>query len=472
MHLLENEQVLKFVENSEYEKSLVTKLFTILQNESVENIQRINPLYLSKKHNLNSKETTNILIKASRSGIFDLSWSLICPTCGAILIQNKSINNLNEESNFCSICSINVPVNLDDYVEVVFKFNPNVLPLSKYQMSFSSFFSQSFNRSESLEEYTNTNSLDFFFLESGKSKSIQFNGTENVLYRIIAINVNKCIEIHISSNNSINDNKYINISDKGFSSDKIMLKAGQIELELLNNCSEQIGFALVRTFSEKINKILKNDPPFFTPFLTGKDLLNNNVFRKLFKIDQLSTDLKLNLRSITLLFTDLKGSTNMYDLIGDISAYDLIQKHFKILSAIVEKYNGVIIKTMGDAIMAAFSNPEDGLLASIEMLEDIKSVNTKDIKSLNLKVGLHEGHALVINRDNHLDYFGQNVNIAARIQGIAGPDEIFISQSIFNFKEIKRVLFENKDKIKIYRRQTKLKGIGEHQVVYKLKYIK
>lgn len=473
MKLLENPKLQDFIKTSNIEKEELLDLFSRIENESIDDLIRINPIFLAEKYLLDKKDVINTFIEASRAGIFDLSWSLICPTCGAVLIQNESINELNSDSHYCSICELNVPVSMDDYVEVVFKFNPDIKfskleSIDKQSENFNAFFSRSFVRSESLLDYSSDNSLDFAFISPGEIRKFNIRTEKGVLYRLIGINVNKCFYIDTTLDNP-ESIPLVCIDDNGFSMEEINTCSGDFEIELKNTGNEAMAVSFVSTYRERLKDIFENDPPHFKPFLSGKVLLNNTRFRQLYKIENLTANLKLNLRSLTLLFTDLKGSTEMYDKIGDIAAYSLIQKHFTVLENIVDRYNGAVIKTMGDAIMAAFSTPEDGFLAALDMLEDVKSVNMEDVNSLCLKVGLHEGHALVINRDNQLDYFGQNVNIAARIQGIAGPDEIFMSQSVFDFKGIKQNLLNLKDRLRLYKRITKLKGVGETQTVYKVK---
>ena len=119
-------------------------------------------------------------------------------------------------------------------------------------------------------------------------------------------------------------------------------------------------------------------------------------------MQSLSPDLKLNIHSLTILFTDLRGSTDLYDQTGDVFAYNIIQEHFRVLTRVVRHHSGAIIKTMGDAIMATFSTPLDGVLAAIDMINEIRQLNER-IKDqgheLGLKIGLHEGvvteHVLV-----------------------------------------------------------------------------
>ena len=210
---------------------------------------------------------------------------------------------------------------------------------------------------------------------------------------------------------------------------------------------------------------MKEHPNTFLPFLTGKMLLNNQTFRSLFKIQNLVTGLKLNVRSLTILFTDLKDSTALYGNIGDVTAYNLIQEHFKVLTGSVKKYSGAIIKTMGDAIMATFSEPADGMRAAFDMITSIRTIKETYGRELGLKIGIHEGPALAINNNGSLDYFGQNVNIAARIQGLAEAGEIWFSDSLFEKSSVKEILSDNNYKVETF--ITALKGLGQKTRVYK-----
>src|SRR5207342_2222535 len=103
------------------------------------------------------------------------------------------------------------------------------------------------------------------------------------------------------------------------------------------------------------------------PFLTAKRLLSNQTFRDIYKTDTLDVDQGLKVTSLTFLFTDLKGSTALYDRVGDIVAYDLVREHFRILQEIVASEGGAVVKTIGDAVMATFPTPDRAVSAALRM---------------------------------------------------------------------------------------------------------
>src|SRR4029450_2277039 len=157
---------------------------------------------------------------------------------------------------------------------------------------------------------------------------------------------------------------------------EVTIAAGDVTINVRNLCKTNTGVILVLTDLPRMHSILQEHPSTFRPFLTGKMLLNNQGFRELFRIQTLIPDLKLRLRSLTLLFTDLKGSTALYDQMGDVFAYNLVQEHYKILTESVRENAGAVIKTIGDAIMASFSSPLAGVQAAIQMMDKMKPFNS------------------------------------------------------------------------------------------------
>ena len=119
----------------------------------------------------------------------------------------------------------------------------------------------------------------------------------------------------------------------------------------------------------------------------------------------------------SLLFTDLRGSTAMYHDLGDARAYAQVRNHFSVLSDAIQKNHGGIVKTIGDAVMAAFSNPGDAFAAAAAMFAGIAEANRQspERQQLVLKAGLHVGPCLAVNANDRLDYFGTAVNLAARL---------------------------------------------------------
>ncbi len=127
----------------------------------------------------------------------------------------------------------------------------------------------------------------------------------------------------------------------------------------------------------------------------------------------------------TILFTDIEGSTKYWDRHGDVKGRLLIDRHNRLLFPAIRKYHGRIVKTIGDAIMAVFKQPEDAVNAAIGMQQILADERNRDRRRfrLNVRIGIHTGQCIVEKKD----VFGDVVNVAARVKSKAKGDEVLIS---------------------------------------------
>src|SRR5262249_11561562 len=183
---------------------------------------------------------------------------------------------------------------------------------------------------------------------------------------------------------------------------------------------------------EKLHDLLRRR----RPFLTAKRLLTNQTFRDLYRTDTLDVDQGLKITSLTFLFTDLKGSTALYDRVGDLVAFDLVREHFRVLNSIVAQQGGAVVKTIGDAVMATFPTPDRALAAALKMRDSVRDLK----KDLLIKIGIHEGPCLAVTLNDRLDYFGQTVNIAARVQGLASERAIYATKPVVEHPQVAKLI--------------------------------
>jgi adenylate cyclase len=158
------------------------------------------------------------------------------------------------------------------------------------------------------------------------------------------------------------------------------------------------------------------------------------AFRRQFSGQLLRAGLTLKVARATLLFSDLTASTALYAREGDAVAFRVVQEHFGLLSAVVEAHHGAIVKTIGDAIMAVFADEADGVRASIAMLRAFADYRAREElvrrREVFLKLGLHAGACYVVTANKVLDYFGQSVNVAARLQGLAEGGQVVVAEEL------------------------------------------
>ncbi len=203
------------------------------------------------------------------------------------------------------------------------------------------------------------------------------------------------------------------------------------------------------------------------PFLTAKRMLSNQTFRDVFKADNLNADQRLKITSLTFLFTDLKGSTALYERVGDLAAFDLVRAHFRSLIDIIAAEKGAVVKTIGDAVMATFVRPEHALAAGLKMRAAMDKLNSeRSSNDLVVKIGIHEGPCLAVMLNERQDYFGQTVNIAARVQSLSTSQEIHVTAPVIDAPGVAMIL--QKEALKPIQKQAALRGIADKMVVYEI----
>ena len=202
----------------------------------------------------------------------------------------------------------------------------------------------------------------------------------------------------------------------------------------------------------------------YEPFLSGKRLLLSPSFRDLYKTQLVDEAESLTVSDMTYLFTDLKDSTPLYDSVGDVNAYFLVRQHFDILDKVIRERSGTIVKTIGDAVMAAFERPQDAVRAAIEMIEELSRFNETSSRPLGLKIGVHRGRAIAVRFNDRIDYFGQDVNIAARVQGSADVNEVCITNTVVEAPGVIEIVRSRS----ISRDYENLKGVGQKMEIHRL----
>lgn len=195
---------------------------------------------------------------------------------------------------------------------------------------------------------------------------------------------------------------------------------------------------------------------------TEKNMPDNNELEQLLarkvRLDNLLME-KFS-RKVTIMFTDIKGSTGYYESRGDLAGRTMIHQHNSIVLPIIEKFNGSLLKTIGDATMSIYESAAEGLRAASGIQKSLLDYNKGKLagEQIHVRCGLNSGIALVENND----VYGDVVNVASRIEALASAGDIFISEQIFED------LRHNDEFIFRFFDSAKVKGKSESIRVYRL----
>jgi class 3 adenylate cyclase len=161
--------------------------------------------------------------------------------------------------------------------------------------------------------------------------------------------------------------------------------------------------------------------------LTVPEVISLQAFRDLFAAATLRPGDEAGVSQVALLFSDLRGSTALYERLGDAAAYNVVREHFALLAAIVRDH-------IGDAVMASFGDPAHAVRAALSMQSRIAD------QDLSLKLGVHMGPSVVVTLNDRLDYFGSTVNMAARLQGQSEGGDVVLSRAVADDPAVQTVI--------------------------------
>lgn len=141
-----------------------------------------------------------------------------------------------------------------------------------------------------------------------------------------------------------------------------------------------------------------------------------------------------NTAVLTIMFTDIKGFTDLTEQKGEQYATQFRTHHDEILTQVIEQDGaGLIIKFIGDAVMAVFSEPSVAVERALKIQQRLDDFNAaqQEFEPINVRIGLHTGQVSIGNT-LQADVFGRHVNRAARIESLADGGQIYLSYTVFD----------------------------------------
>jgi class 3 adenylate cyclase len=430
---------------------------------------RINALAFAAEHGLPEEATVAGFLHAARLGLFDLSWNVLCPGCGGVLDANTSLKSVQAEEYTCALCAAGYEPTLDEMVEVTFTVSPRVrriaahdphsLPPAEYfrQIYWGSGIDMPEDNFEALVDEFVVESLELPPGEKGVI-SLQLPPAFVIVFEPVT---HAAQFIEVKGEPTRERQALAMVFDRGHRHHETLeLRPGPLRLAVENHTDVRT-LPSVCLANDALHGLLGKR----RPFLTAKRLLTNQTFRDIFRTDTLDVDQRLKVTSLTFLFTDLRGSTELYERVGDLAAFDLVKAHFGVLNEIVAGEAGAVVKTIGDAVMATFPTPDRALAAAMRMREAMRALNaTRGGEDLLLKIGIHEGPCIAVSLNDRQDYFGQTVNIASRVQHLATAQKIFATGAVLDDPRAASLLADRGVKPEAH--SATLRGIANEVSIY------
>ncbi|MEO0560924.1 MAG: adenylate/guanylate cyclase domain-containing protein [Chloroflexota bacterium] len=390
----------------------------------------IRPYALADYWNAPRREVLETCLLATRAGLLDMRWELLCPLCRG---AKATVDNLEDitATTHCEVCRIDYTANFEQSVEL-------------------SFYPSAQIREITLTEYCvggpeNTPHIVVQqLLGAGDTRTVSGKLSEG-RYRIRTL--------------SLEGEQYLRV--KHGTKERITLRASRIDGWGQNEpyLHPTADITLVNTTDEEqlfiVEHLIWSDQA-----VTAAEVTTRQVFRDLFASEALRPNEQIAISNLTFVFTDLRASTKMYREVGDAPAFGLVMEHFDVLREAIRAEDGAIVKTIGDAVMAVFQQPEKAVRAMIRARRHLEQpVGGKRV--LNLRVGIHQGKAIAVTLNERLDYFGTTINIAARLEGQSDGTDIVISDVVYQDPKVQKLLDPVQKDLIAERYDTQLKGFDD-----------
>jgi class 3 adenylate cyclase len=452
--------------------AVVDAIQRLIEQGEDHELNRINLLDFSARTGLDEERVISGFLHASRMGLFDLTWNVLCPGCGGVLDAHSTLKSLRPDDYHCGLCACGYEASVDEQVEVAFTVSPRIRRIAAHDpntLPVWEYFKQVFWSSgidlnkESFKQLTDEVTLDTLELPASEkaTMSLQLPSDFIIVFEPVT-HAAQFIDVQGEPTKERQQLSLIYKKTPSPTGGTVTLRPGPFRLMLDNQAGVRV-LPSVFIAAEALHHLIGKRKPF----LTAKRMLTNQTFRDVFKADNLNIDQRLKITSLTFLFTDLKGSTALYERVGDLAAFDLVRAHFHALLEIISSEKGAVVKTIGDAVMATFIRPEHAIVAGLRMRAAMDALNAKrGTRDLVVKIGIHEGPCLAVMLNERQDYFGQTVNIAARVQSLSTSQEIHITGPVIEAPAVAAIL--DKESIIPIQKQAALRGIADKIVVYEI----
>ncbi|WP_119299866.1 adenylate/guanylate cyclase domain-containing protein [Dongia deserti] len=408
---------------------LARQLADHILNAQEVDLWRVRPLALARLWNCPPRHAIELCLQAVRAGLLQLRWDLLCPRCRVAKGWSGGLDHLPQGAH-CSSCNIDYERDFSRNVEASFHPAPSVRVLESGEYCMWGPMSVPHVKAQVL-------------LQPGETRELKATLPFGP-YRFRTL-------------------------EPGPEADVDWRSGGLPEL-ILEDKQVAIGAAaapgLLRLTNHAQRPLIAiiEDRSWVADALTADRVTAVQTFRDLFSDDVLRPGDEVAVGRIALLFSDLKGSTALYQSIGDASAYHLVRDHFAFMAKVIREHEGAIVKTIGDAVMAAFVSPGQAVAAAIDIQRRVAAFNRENHMAggaasppIVIKLGVHSGPTIAVTLNDRLDYFGSTVNMAARLQGQSEGGEIVLSAEIAEDSAVAPLLAD----LPMLPDQANLKGFGQ-----------
>lgn len=424
--------------NKTRRQRIIKHLIRYITHATDEDLKTIHPYELAEHWGEKKYSVLNVFLHATKLGLLNFRWDVFCPNCKKSITSFSQMKDIKSNLH-CSYCDLGYSVDFNENIHLVFSPNPNIRKITGYSYCFGG----PQNTPQRVVQH---------HLKPGEEKFLDIKLNEGT-YLFKTTKNDGYLRLHLRKHADETANIYVRNESLGEQEATISVEPN---LAIINDSDEPL-----LCYIEKEN--------WRPEAIYATEVTSSHDFRTLFAQETLDDGQKVSASNLTILFTDLINSTDLYLQEGDEFAIGQLMSHFKIIQQIVAEERGGVVKTIGDSVMAVFREPVSALKA-VERIQQIFSSSTAMGESFKLKAGIHMGNCTAVNLNDRVDYFGTAVNIASRLVDVASEKEIVVSEPFYNFADTDLYLNNNRKTLFIKTGEKELKGFEDS--TFKVKQIR
>ena len=399
---------LQTTESPEPRLAVAERLAEFLERGDDFAVARIRPYKLADDWHEPRRLVLEVCLRATRVGLLDFQWDLLCPLCRGPQESGLSLKDIKTDVH-CDTCKIDFTVNFDRYVELTFRPNPAVRRLNVSSFCIGS-------------PHWTPHVVAQQLLPAGDKRDLVLP-LESGNYRLRALELPGSQDVTVSPEGETS--AQVTLSRNGWNEEPLRV-GEEFSLVLKNDTdAEQLVILERLEWSDQAT--------------TAAEVTALQMFRDLFATEALRPGEQISVGTLTVLFTDLRNSTQLYREIGDATAFGRVMNHFDVVRKAIVDHDGAVVKTIGDAVMAVFRSSADGLLAMLEV-QSLLAEPGDGSRPLQLKAGLNTGPCIAVTLNDRLDYFGSTVNMAARLECLSTGSDVIISRSVYEDPKVQELI--------------------------------
>jgi class 3 adenylate cyclase len=413
------------------EPDLVARLVEIVEKGDDFVVARLRPYALADAWGVPRRKVLELCLLATQAGLFDLRWDLLCPLCRGVKESGSTLEEMQQGAH-CETCNIDFASNFDRSVELTFRPSPTLRRVEERTFCVGG---------PQLTPHIVAQQL----LAPGDGRDLTLP-LEAGRYRLRTLGLAGG-QYLVAGPEGAAEVTFTAVRD-GWSHDEVEVSLTPT-LYFQNGTDAEQLFVLERmAWSDQAS--------------TAAEVTALQIFRDLFSSELLRPGERISVGSLTILFTDLKGSTSFYREIGDAPAFGRVMDHFAVLREAIAEEDGALVKTIGDAVMAVFRRPVSALRAILDAQRRL-AAPPGGPPPFYLKAGVHHGPCIAVTMNDRLDYFGSTVNMAARLERLSSGEDVIISDAVYHDPEVKGFLSAPQNELVPEPFDARLKGFDEEQ---------